>query len=322
MSKADNMLAIMWLLKSRKRMTARQLAEQLEVHIRTVYRTIDALCVSGVPIMADTGRDGGYYIPESVKLEPLLFDGEEQKALLQAAVFAKEAGVASGPALGRAVAKIKRHTTPAQEERLLRQEQHLEVIPPPSAPALAAKLAELEACQERQTSVSVLYRTGYEEVRKRRTIDPYGLVYWNGKWYAVGYCRLRGEIRSFRVDRMSGLERTDLVFERDPDFSARAFLLNSLQPEPGNGGDEQWISVRLRGSAAALDELCGHSLWSRTLVERTTNEAYFRMEEQSLYGPFPYQLLYFGGAVQIVEPEPLKRRMIEIASSLLAFYRA
>ncbi|MBO9607029.1 MAG: WYL domain-containing protein [Paenibacillaceae bacterium] len=320
MSKADNMLAILWLLRSRKRMTARQLADQLEVHIRTVYRAIDALCIAGVPIVADTGRDGGYSIPESVKLEPLLFDGEEQKALLQAAVMAREAGLASGAALGRAVAKIKRHATPAQEERLLRQERRLEVIPPPSAPALAARLAELEACQEQQVGVSVLYRTGYEEARKRRTIDPYGLVYWNGKWYVVGYCHLRGEIRSFRVDRMSGMERTDRHFERDPQFSARDFLLDSLLPQAGKADDEAWVSVRLRGSAPALDELCGHSLWSRTLVERTANEAYFRMEEQSLYGPFPYQLLYFGSALHILEPEALKQRMIDIASSLLDFY--
>ncbi|OUM94873.1 MAG: hypothetical protein A9Z00_09275 [Thermobacillus sp. ZCTH02-B1] len=53
-------------------MTARHLAEELEVHIRTVYRCIDALCASGVPIAAETGRKGGYYLPAHVKLEPLL----------------------------------------------------------------------------------------------------------------------------------------------------------------------------------------------------------------------------------------------------------
>lgn len=60
MSKADNMLAILWLLKSRKRMTAKQFSDALEIHVRTVYRYIDALCASGVPIISDAGYNGGY----------------------------------------------------------------------------------------------------------------------------------------------------------------------------------------------------------------------------------------------------------------------
>ncbi|UVI29409.1 helix-turn-helix transcriptional regulator [Paenibacillus spongiae] len=58
MAKADTMLGILMLLRARKRMTARQLAEQLEIHIRTVYRCIDALCISGVPIVRKRGETG------------------------------------------------------------------------------------------------------------------------------------------------------------------------------------------------------------------------------------------------------------------------
>ncbi len=59
MSKSTNMLSILWLLRSGRRMTAQQLANELEIHIRTVYRCIDSLCVSGVPIIADSGPNGG-----------------------------------------------------------------------------------------------------------------------------------------------------------------------------------------------------------------------------------------------------------------------
>lgn len=62
MSKADHMLSILWLLRSGRRMTAKQLSNKLEIHIRTVYRYIDSLCASGAPIIADSGPNGGYRI--------------------------------------------------------------------------------------------------------------------------------------------------------------------------------------------------------------------------------------------------------------------
>ncbi|MBM7567895.1 putative DNA-binding transcriptional regulator YafY [Paenibacillus sacheonensis] len=92
MTKSDNMLSILWMLRSGKRMTAKQLAEELEIHVRAVYRCIDSLCASEVPILADSGPNGGYSILSRFTDSPLFFDIEEQKALIHASIFAKEAG--------------------------------------------------------------------------------------------------------------------------------------------------------------------------------------------------------------------------------------
>jgi predicted DNA-binding transcriptional regulator YafY len=70
------MLSILWMLRSGKRMTAKQLAEELEIHVRTVYRCIDSLCASGVPIVADLGPNGGYSILSRFADSPLFFDAE------------------------------------------------------------------------------------------------------------------------------------------------------------------------------------------------------------------------------------------------------
>ncbi|MCQ6560211.1 helix-turn-helix transcriptional regulator [Paenibacillus mendelii] len=320
MSKADNMLAILGLLQSRRRMTAKQLAEALEIHIRTVYRCVDALCIAGVPIVSEIGRDGGYLIPDNIKLEPLFFDADEQKALLQAAAFAKEAGYPSESALSRAIAKIKRYTNPEQLQRMEHYETSIEVIQPPSVPALTSLLAEIETGMEQQSSLELNYKAGYDGVQSKRILDPYGLVHWKSKWYAVGYCHLRGEIRSFRVDRMSDIRCTDNKYQRPQPFSARDFLLSSLLPE--SGSDHDMISVRIQGTPQALDDLCRHWLLGHALVERTVDQAHFRLDEETLYSQLSYYLLSFGGKIRIVEPEELKSCLIDITASLLDYYQS
>lgn len=322
MSKADNMLAILWLLKSRRRMTAKQLSEELEIHIRTVYRCIDALCIAGVPVVSEVGREGGYTIPDSIKLEPLFFDSDEQTALLQAATFARESGYPSEEALNRAVAKIKRYTNTDQLERMERRETHIEVIQPPVDVELTAMLAKIEAGIDRQASLEITYRSGYDHVITKRKVDPYGLVHWKSKWYIVGYCRLREEVRSFRVDRIGDISSTEDIFQRPAPFSARDFLLGSLLTEGAADSQSQMITMHIQGMPQALDDLCGHWLLGHALIDRTADEARFKVDELTLYTQISYYLLSYGGKIRIVEPAELRRCMADIAESLLHIYRS
>ena len=114
MAKNDNMLAILWMLNSGAKMTAKQIAEKLEINIRTVYRYIDSLCASGVPIVSDSGQKGGYSLLNHFVQAPLFFDMEEQKSLLHAAVFAKEAGYPFSESLDHVTQKLKRYSNRGQ----------------------------------------------------------------------------------------------------------------------------------------------------------------------------------------------------------------
>ncbi|UQZ85084.1 HTH domain protein [Paenibacillus konkukensis] len=222
MSKADNMLAILWLLKDRKRVTAKQLAEELEIHIRTVYRYIDALCASGVPIIADSGHNGGYSLLGQFNEAPLFFDMTEQKALIHAAVFAQESGYPFGEALQKAVGKLKMYTS---EEQLQEINKHLigfDVIQPPADRSREPCLQELESSVAEGCTMEIQYAKTSMLAAEQRRVDPYGLVYWKGKWYIVGFCHLRGDVRSFRVDRIRALTRTDARFAR-PRFRRETF---------------------------------------------------------------------------------------------------
>lgn len=320
MSKADNMLSILWLLRSGKRITAQQLADELEIHVRTVYRCIDSLCASGAPIIADSGPNGGYRLLGEFTDSPLLFDPEEQKALVHASVFAREAGYPFTDALTRAVDKLKRYTNEAQLERIERHSGGLAVIQTPTDARERELLKLLEEAAASGETLEMEYAKGPVLTSSQRMLDPYGIVHWKGIWYTVGFCRLRQEIRSFRVDRIVRLEKTEDRFERPSGFSARDFLMRSLLPDSLDA--DSLVVVIVRGHEHALNELCRHWLFGHALTERRPGEAVFRLGQPSLRTYVPYFLLPYGRALEIVEPRLLIERMAEVSLEMLKHYEA
>jgi len=319
MPKNDNMLAILWMLNSGVKMTAKQMSEKLEINIRTVYRYIDALCASGVPVISDAGHNGGYSLLNNFIKAPLLFDIEEKKALLHAAVFAKEAGYPLNEALGNATSKLKMYSNQEQEKILNHHSTGFDVINRMGDPSVQPVLAELEQAVANEFSVEIEYRTGREDQPRKRVIDPYGIVYWNNKWYTVAFCHLRNEIRSFRAERILLFNRTQTAFKRPEGFSAREFFIQNLLPDlVGKHGLTSFI---IEGRSEALDDLCLHWYLGHHLKERTSNQAVFLLEEKTIHQYIPYFLLSYGKAIKIIEPQSLKEKLVAVASELMEYYR-
>ncbi|UVI30466.1 helix-turn-helix transcriptional regulator [Paenibacillus spongiae] len=320
MSKSDHMLSILWLLRSGRRMTAKKLANELEIHIRTVYRYIDSLCASGVPIIADSGPNGGYRILGHFAESPLLFDLEEQKALVHASTFAHEAGYPFKEELNRAINKLKRYTNEEQLDQIERHMEGLSIIHPPIEGKQRDLLRVLEEMAAQGRSVEMVYVNGKGDTPNIREVDPYGIVHWKGSWYAVGYCNLRKEVRSFRVDRISRMEPSDRYFERPAAFSAKDFLMRNLLP--GTLDSESLAAVRIQGHEQALDLLCQHWLFGHTLVERKDGVALFRLGIHSLQSYVPYFLLPYGKSLIILEPDILIERLVEISYGIASHYES
>ncbi|MGP4039095.1 helix-turn-helix transcriptional regulator [Gracilibacillus sp. D59] len=319
MSKADNMLAILWLLKKKKRITAKQLADELEIHIRSVYRYIDALCASGVPIIADSGHNGGYRLLHDLTKSPLFFDMEEQKALVHAAKFAEEAGYPFGDALNRAISKLKRYTNPDQSEEIVRHEKGFDVINPIPDSSLNSFLQELEISVADGKTLIMVYQKGYQDSLQERRVDPYGLTYWKGKWYTIAYCHLRCNIRSFRVDRIQFLTVTDATFKKPESFSTRQFFLQNLLPDWEK--QDQLLTICIQGAPHAINDLCDHWLFGHAIVERSKDRVYFKLDERVISTYLPNFLLLYGTAVEVLEPTFLKGKLVEVLSKLLHHYK-
>lgn len=319
MAKNDNMLAILWMLNSGAKITAKQIAEKLEINIRTVYRYIDSLCASGVPIISDAGQNGGYTLLSNFIQAPLFFDIDEQKALLHAAIFANEAGYPFSESLNNATQKLKTYTNQEQESILNRHLAGFEVLNRVIAPSVKLILEELEWAVANEYSVEIEYRASLEEQPGSRVIDPYGMLYWNNKWYTIGYCHLRNVIRSFRAERIIRIQRTQMMFKRPEAFSAREFFMRNLLPEAENR--KALTSVIISGRSEALDDLCIHWFLGHYLKERTSNQAFFLLDEGALQAYVPHFLLSYGKAIQVIEPQSLKEKLVTVTSELMENYQ-
>ncbi|WP_242222719.1 YafY family protein [Bacillus cereus group sp. BfR-BA-01380] len=319
MPKMDNVLAILWMLSSGEKITAKQISEKLEVNIRTVYRYIDTLSTSGVPIISDTGHNGGYTLLNNFIEAPLFFDSEEQTSLFHAAVFAEEAGYYGGEALNRAISKLSKYSNQEQETKINQHLTSLEVISRISSLSMEPFLKELEQAVADGYSVKIRYHKSGEERSKYRLVDPYRIIYWNNKWYMIGFCHLRNDIRSFRVERIESLMLTGNKFNPPENFSARDFFLKNLLPTMED--KKGIISLVINGNKSTLNDVCQHWFLGNYLHERTSNQAVFLIEKDIIHTYVPYLLLPYGKSIQIIEPISLKKRLIEVLSELIQFHQ-
>lgn len=319
MSKSDNMLSILWILNAKGRMTAKQIAEVLEINIRTVYRYINALCMSGVPIISESGHNGGYSLLNHFVEAPLIFDMDEQKALLQSSIFAKESGYPYDDALNRATSKLRVYSNQEQTNILNRHLRGFEVIRKTTNSNLMTIIQQLELSVANNRTILIEYSKRNGSENELRTIDPYGIVYWNSKWYIVGYCHLRKELRTFRADRINEVSQLELEFQHPINFSPREFLMETMLPNMSD--KEKLITVHIQGRPHAIDDLCNHWLLAYLLVERSETNIVFSVSSNLIFEYLPYYLLSYGTSIEILEPLDLKVRMVEIASELIKFYQ-
>jgi predicted DNA-binding transcriptional regulator YafY len=201
MRRADRLFQIIQGLHHDRAITARQLAERLEVSERTIYRDIQDLSLSGVPITGEAGL--GYRLMKGFHLSPLMFNEEELAALLLGARMVQswtDRGLAR--AAQQAMAKIE-HVIP---DHLKPELERQEIMVPafPFSLTVSDELEVLRAAIKQQRKVHFDYRRE-DNQESDRTVHPLGLLYWGKVWTLVAWCELRDNFRHFRLDRMSNI---------------------------------------------------------------------------------------------------------------------
>jgi predicted DNA-binding transcriptional regulator YafY len=187
------------------RRSARQLAARYEVSVRTIERDISALQQVGVPIYADTGRRGGYAIDPARTLPPLNFTPAE--AVAMSVALRQAGGSPFARAAGSALRKIMA-AMPAQEASAARElAERVGFLSPVEPPPIPVVIEDALATRH-------VLRLDYVDkhgVPSERVVEPVMFLARDEYWYLVAWCRLRDELRAFRLDRVVAVQDTGEV---------------------------------------------------------------------------------------------------------------
>lgn len=208
MRRADRLFQIVQYVRGGRLVTARGLADRLEVSERTIYRDIAHLQASGVPIDGEAGV--GYVLRQGFELPPLMFSRDEVVALVAGARLIRAWGGA-GMARAAEEALIKIGAVLPEAERRRADEVQVHAMAPEMTDALRARIDEIERAVDRRSRIAITYRDAGDRGTER-VVRPLGLWFWGKVWTLVGWCELRDDFRMFRLDRIAGLRIADPPF--------------------------------------------------------------------------------------------------------------
>ncbi|MGQ0838702.1 helix-turn-helix transcriptional regulator [Actinokineospora sp.] len=322
--RASRLLSILLLLQTRGRMSARELAERLEVSRRTIYRDVDALTAAGVPLYAETGPAGGYQILDGYRTRLTGLTASEAESLFLTGMPGPAAELGLGATLAAAELKLMAALPIELRERAvrIRERFHLDIPGWFTDAEDTPHLATVARAVWEHRAIDVRYRRWTPTPAEvRRTLEPLGLVMKAGTWYVVA--RARGSPRTYRVASIRAVESVGEPFVRPPDFDLAACWRESsrryetevyrgeavvrLSPEGFRVLSDVLGPVLDRAAAESASDPDPHG-WCRVVLPIETVD--------HAVGQF----LRLGAEIEVLEPADLRTRMAEIATAIAARY--
>ncbi|WP_413207113.1 helix-turn-helix transcriptional regulator [Rhodospirillum sp. A1_3_36] len=312
--RASRLLNILTTLQARGRVTAPELAREMGVTPRTIYRDMDHLSQAGVPVYSDRGPEGGYRLLDGYRVRLNGLSTQEAEALFLTGLPEQAADLG----LGSVLASAERKLTVALPEDLrhsaerIRERFHLDTLSWFGEREHPAHLGALADAVWKRKRIEMRYRSWRSE--KSVTVDPLGLVLKGGAWYMVA--RTGDEPRTYRISRVLDLLVTDKPF--DP---PRDFVLATYWQENTRRLDAEIypLSVRVRLSERGL-ELVRHlhapfAVARMTVSEETDADGW---REATLPAAAPkeavFDFLRLGAEAEVLEPPELRTLLADTAA--------
>ena len=318
--RASRLVNLLLLLQARGGMTGSQLAQELEVSVRTVYRDVEALSEAGVPIYAERGPHGGVRLVDGYRTRLTGLNEDEAQALFLSGLPGPAAELGLGTVVAAARLKVLAALPPELRARASRLTQRFHLDAPgwfrPAEPV--PHLETLAAAVWEERRVTAAYRRPDRIVD--RSLDPLGIVLKAGIWYLVA--TTDGQVRSYRVSRVEGVTVTEERFQRPPHFDLVAFWDEAIAAYQESLPQ---IEAILRVRSSAIDWLAtsiGDPAWATaTRQPDPAGEDWVRvmLRVETIESALA-DLLRLGPRVEVLEPQTLRQAVIDEARAVLSAY--
>ncbi|WP_253874510.1 helix-turn-helix transcriptional regulator [Promicromonospora umidemergens] len=320
--KFDRLLSIMLLLQHRDQVSAKELAERLEVSQRTIYRDVEALSAAGVPVYAERGRAGGIRLLAGFRTDVTGLTTDESRALFVLASQSAHSALGLDQALGSALRKVMA-ALPAPHRPVAELTRRRILVDPDRWYAPASHETDLEALYAAVLSdrrLRIRYRHSGQAVLRSYTVDPYGLVAKAGTWYLVA--DHGGTPRLFRTDRLSAVSVAETEARRRPGTEL-VHVWQDLRREVEDRSGGVRVAVRLRRTRLDMvTRIAGTYFTGPPVSEPDTEPDTEWLQVEMLYPVVEAvrHLLQFGADVQVAGPPEARTEMARAVSELAEAY--
>lgn len=316
MNRIDRLTAILIQLQTKRWITSLEIADRYEISQRTVYRDIRALEEAGIPIGAEAGK--GYYLVEGYRLPPVMFTREEAGALLIAGKLVNKLTDDSVKTnFEFAIDKIKAVLPLHEKDVIDSLNSRVEVFyhqPAGDGTYPNKYLISIQKALTDNRCISVDYHAFHSQEKTcGRVIDPLGLVFYGNTWHLIGYCKLRKDMRDFRLDRIIDLEILDeCAREKKPaelkEYFTKYWETTDLYEV------KIWFAQTLANSLTSMKYYFGF------IDEYEEANGIVMSFAVTDYSYIAHWLLSFGDKIRIVKPDELKDKIIQTVSELKEVY--
>ena len=303
--KVDRLLAIVTILTQKRKVKAKDLAERFEVSLRTIYRDIEDIGKAGIPIVTYPGGSGGVGIAEGFTLDKSALTREEMQSIVLG--LKSLSSVMPGPSVNFLLGKL----SPEPGRFIALKDEIIIDLASHYKNSLAPKISLLRKAIEDKKAVRFTYyaKTG----RTVRELEPYFIAFKWSAWYVFGYCRLRGDFRLFKLNRLLHLEMTEDSFQLR-EISEKQLDLEAFYSDPETN---QYATLLLDRSLEYV------------MVDEYGPESYESADENHILAKWDYvneqemvkTVLSLGGGAKVMSPESLVNAVRAEAEKILGRYR-
>jgi len=305
--KVDRLVSIIMILLDKKRIGAQELADMFEVSPRTIYRDIDTINMSGIPVCSAPGVGGGFEIMQKYKIDRKVFSTADLSAILMG--LSSLSGMIRGDELVNALAKVKSFIPAdrAKDIELKANQIYIDLSPWMGNRNIQPYLKIIKTALQESKLLSFEYADGYGN-KTTRTAEPYQLVLKSSHWYLQGYCHKRNDYRLFKLSRISNLQMQEETFtpgdyqKPQLDFSD---IVATMQTK-----------IKIRIHKSVMDRVLDYCTYEHFSAD---GDEHYIVSFPFIENEYYYNILFsFGDKCECLEPlhirAEMKRRIHDIAT--------